>query len=95
MSLNPDQVARIARLARIELSQAETAQTGERLNAILGLIEQLQAVDTAGVTPMAHAIAGAQRLRDDAVTETDNRSAFQAIAPETEAGLYLVPRVIE
>lgn len=95
MSLNPDQVARIARLARIELSPAETAQTGDRLNAILDLIEQLQAVDTAGIEPMAHAMAGAQRLRDDVVTETDNRAAFQAIAPETEAGLYLVPKVIE
>ena len=95
MSLNPDQVERIARLARIELSPAETSETGERLNAILGLIEQLQAVDTAGVEPMAHAVAGAQRLREDAVTESDRRAAYQAIAPEVEAGLYLVPKVIE
>lgn len=95
MSLNPEQVARIARLARIELSPAETSETGERLNAILGLIEQLQAVDTAGVEPMAHAVAGAQRLREDAVTESDRRAAYQAIAPEVEAGLYLVPKVIE
>lgn len=95
MSLNTDQVERIARLARIEISPAEAAQTGERLNAILGLIEQLQAVDTAGIEPMAHAVAGAQRLREDAVTETDRRAAYQAIAPEVEAGLYLVPKVIE
>ena len=101
MSLNPDQVTRIARLARIELSPAEAAQTGERLNAILGLIEQLQAVDTTGIEPMAHAVAGgnaanaSQRLREDVVTETDRRAAYQAIAPEVEAGLYLVPKVIE
>ncbi|MBP9219215.1 MAG: Asp-tRNA(Asn)/Glu-tRNA(Gln) amidotransferase subunit GatC [Sterolibacterium sp.] len=98
MSLNPDQVARIARLARIEISPAEAAQTGERLNAIFGLIEQLQAVDTHGIEPMAHAVAGgnsAQRLREDRVTETDRRAAYQAIAPEVEAGLYLVPKVIE
>ena len=98
MSLNPEQVTRIARLARIELSPTETAQTGERLNAILGLMEQLEAVDTSGIEPMAHAATGgntSQRLREDRVTETDRRSAYQAIAPEVEAGLYLVPKVIE
>ena len=102
MPLNPDQVERIARLARIEISPAEAAQTGARLNAILGLIEELQAVDTTGIAPMAHSVAGdgsgasaSQRLREDVVTETDRRGAFQAIAPEVEAGLYLVPKVIE
>lgn len=98
MSLNPDQVERIARLARIELSPAEAAQTRDRLNAILGLIEQLQAVDTTGIAPMAHAVADghtAQRLREDVVTESDRHAAYQAIAPEVEAGLYLVPKVIE
>ena len=95
MSLNPDQVERIARLARIELSPAEAAQTRDRLNAILGLIEQLQAVDTTGIAPMAHAVANghaAQRLREAVVTES---ATYQAIAPEIEAGLYLVPKVIE
>ena len=98
MSLNPDQVERIARLARIELSPAEAAQTRDRLNAILGLIEQLQAVDTTGIAPMARAVANghaAQRLREDVVTESDRRATYQAIAPEIEAGLYLVPKVIE
>ncbi|MBV2234984.1 MAG: Asp-tRNA(Asn)/Glu-tRNA(Gln) amidotransferase subunit GatC [Sterolibacterium sp.] len=95
MSLNSEQVGRIARLARIELSVSEVSQTEARLNAILGLIEQLQAVDTAGIAPMAHALDGCQRLREDVVTETDCRAAFQTIAPETEAGLYLVPKVIE
>jgi aspartyl-tRNA(Asn)/glutamyl-tRNA(Gln) amidotransferase subunit C len=98
MSLNPEQVERIARLARIELSPAEVAQTNDRLNAIFTLIEELQAVDTAGIEPMSHAVAGghaAQRLREDRVTEGDQRAVFQAIAPEVEAGLYLVPKVIE
>lgn len=98
MSLNPEQVTRIARLARIELSPAEASATGDRLNAILGMIEQLQAVDTTGVEPMSHAATGSrstQRLRDDAVSETDRRAVYQAIAPEVEAGLYLVPKVIE
>jgi len=95
MSLNLDQVGRIAGLAHIEISPAEAAQTRDRLNEILGLIEQLQAVDTAGIEPMAHAVDAIQRLRDDQPTESDRRSTFQAVAPEIEAGLYLVPRVIE
>jgi aspartyl-tRNA(Asn)/glutamyl-tRNA(Gln) amidotransferase subunit C len=95
MSLNPEEVRRIAHLARIEISPAEVESTGEQLNGILAFIEQLQGVDTAGVEPMAHAMDVAQRLREDRVSETDRRAAFQAIAPETEAGLYLVPKVIE
>ena len=65
------------------------------LSDILALVEQLNAVDTAGVEPMAHPLDATQRLRPDEVTETDEREAFQAIAPQTEAGLYLVPKVIE
>jgi len=95
MSLSPEQVRRIARLARIELSPEEIDRTRDQLNGILSFIEQLQGVDTSGVEPMAHAMDLGQRLRPDAVTETDRRDAFQAIAPETEAGLYLVPKVIE
>jgi aspartyl-tRNA(Asn)/glutamyl-tRNA(Gln) amidotransferase subunit C len=95
MSLNPDDVRRIARLARLEISDQEVERTGQQLNGILAFIEQLQAVDTTGVAPMAHAVDVVQRLRPDQVTETDRRAAFQAIAPETEAGLYLVPKVIE
>ena len=98
MSLNPDQVERIARLARIELSPVEATQTLDRLNAILGLIEDLQAVDTSGIEPMAHAVAGgnaSQRLREDLVTESDRRAAYQSVAPEVKDGLYLVPKVIE
>jgi aspartyl-tRNA(Asn)/glutamyl-tRNA(Gln) amidotransferase subunit C len=95
MSLSLDDVSRIARLARIEISPVEAEQTRDQLNNILAFVEQLQAVNTEGIEPMAHAVDVVQRLRPDAVTETDRRDAFQAIAPETEAGLYLVPKVIE
>ena len=95
MSLSLEDVGRIARLARLDVSAAETERTREQLNGILSFIEQLQSVDTAGIEPMAHAVDVVQRLRPDAVTEPDRRDAFQAVAPETEAGLYLVPRVVE
>lgn len=95
MSLTLEQVQRIAHLARIEVSETEAINTQNRLNGIFALIEEMQAVDTKGVEPMAHAQDLAQRLREDAVTEGDRRAAYQAIAPETEAGLYLVPKVIE
>ncbi len=95
MSLTLDQVKRIAHLARIETSDSEAQTTQGHLNGIFQLIEQMQAVDTSGVEPMAHAQDVSQRLREDAVTEPDRRAAYQAVAPETEAGLYLVPKVIE
>ena len=95
MSLTTDQVKRIAHLARIEVSESEALTTQGHLNGIFELIEQMQAVDTTGVEPMAHAQDVSQRLRTDAVSETDRRAAYQAVAPETEAGLYLVPKVIE
>ncbi len=95
MSLTLEQVRRIAHLARLDVSDAEAQSTLVQLNGIFALIEQMQAVDTTGVEPMAHAQDLAQRLRVDRVTETDQRAAFQAVAPETEAGLYLVPKVIE
>lgn len=95
MSLNPDEVGRIARLARIEVSAAELERTRDQLNGILSFIEQLQAIDTTGVEPMSHAVDVVQRLREDRVTESDRHADFQKIAPETEAGLYLVPKVIE
>ena len=95
MSLSLDQIARLARLSRIEISPVEAGQTRDQLNGILTLIEQLRAVDTRGIAPMAHAVDLAQRLREDVVSETDRREAYQAIAPEVEAGLYLVPRVVE
>jgi aspartyl-tRNA(Asn)/glutamyl-tRNA(Gln) amidotransferase subunit C len=95
MSLNSADVRRIARLARLEVSAEETERTRDQLNGILAFVEQLQAVDTAGITPMAHAVDVVQRLRPDEVTEIDRRADFQAVAPETEGGLYLVPKVIE
>ena len=95
MSLSLDDVERIAHLARIRVSATETAQTQTQLNGIFQLIEAMQAVDTRGVEPMAHARDVYQRLRADEVSETDRRADFQAVAPQTEAGLYLVPKVIE
>jgi aspartyl-tRNA(Asn)/glutamyl-tRNA(Gln) amidotransferase subunit C len=95
MSLTLEQVQRVAELARIEISDQEALATQNQLNDIFKLIEQMQAVDTTGIEPMAHAQDLAQRLRPDVVTETNRREAFQAVAPEVEAGLYLVPKVIE
>jgi aspartyl-tRNA(Asn)/glutamyl-tRNA(Gln) amidotransferase subunit C len=95
MSLSLDDVKRIAHLARIRVSEGEAEQTRDQLNGIFDLIAAMQAVDTSGVAPMAHARDVFQRLRADAVTEPNRREAFQAVAPQTEAGLYLVPKVIE
>jgi aspartyl-tRNA(Asn)/glutamyl-tRNA(Gln) amidotransferase subunit C len=95
MSLTLEQVRRIAHLARIEVSDAEAESSLGHLNGIFSLIEEMQAVDTRGVEPMAHAQDLSQRLRNDTVTEENRRQAFQSGAPETEAGLYLVPKVIE
>ena len=95
MALSPADVQRIARLARIELSEAETEQALAQLNGIFGLIEEMQAVSTEGVEPMAHAQDLVLRLRPDAVTRADQRTELQAIAPAVENGLYLVPKVIE
>jgi aspartyl-tRNA(Asn)/glutamyl-tRNA(Gln) amidotransferase subunit C len=93
--LSLEEVTRIARLARIEVRDAEAARLRDELNGILGLIDQMRAVDTAGVDPMSHPQQVVQRLREDEVTETDQRSLFQSIAPEVQDGLYLVPRVVE
>lgn len=99
MSLTLDQVQRIAYLARIAVSQEEIHGVMERLNRVLVLIDQLQAVDTTGIEPMAHALdtetGVVQRRRADEVTEGDRREDFQKVAPAAEQGLYLVPRVIE
>ncbi|MDH3318933.1 MAG: Asp-tRNA(Asn)/Glu-tRNA(Gln) amidotransferase subunit GatC [Betaproteobacteria bacterium] len=95
MSLSPDQLRRLTRLARIAVSEDESGTVAERLNRVLGLIDQLQAVDTGGIEPMSHALDVVQPLRADTVTENDQRSLFQAVAPAVADGLYLVPRVIE
>ena len=93
--LSEDQVARIAELARIELTADEARAVRGQLNGILAMIDEMKAVDTAGVEPMSHPQSAMQRLRDDRAAEPDQREAFQAIAPATEDGLYLVPKVIE
>ena len=95
MSLSLDDVRRIAHLARIEVTDAEAAAVHRELNGILGLVEQLKAADTRDVEPMSHARDVMLRLREDAVTEADQHRAFQTIAPQVEADLYLVPKVIE
>jgi aspartyl-tRNA(Asn)/glutamyl-tRNA(Gln) amidotransferase subunit C len=93
--LSHDEVLRIARLARLEIAGAEVDALRDELNGILGLIDQMRAVDAAGVEPMSHPQAEAQRLREDRVAEPDQRERFQAVAPQVEDGLYLVPRVID
>ncbi len=99
MSLTDDQIRRIARLARIAIGEEESAQVRDQLNRVLGLIDQLQAVDTAGIEPMSHPLdahlSHGQPLRPDAVTEADQRDQFQSGAPAVEGSLYLVPKVIE
>lgn len=95
MTLTAADVAKIAHLARLQLSADEEGQVTARLNDILHLIDQLQAADTTGVAPMAHPMDVDQPLREDVVTEADHRDTYQAIAPAIEAGLYLVPKVIE
>ncbi|GGP26704.1 Asp-tRNA(Asn)/Glu-tRNA(Gln) amidotransferase subunit GatC [Silvimonas amylolytica] len=95
MSLSLDDVRRIARLARVAVTDDEAQATQTQLNRILGLIEEMRAIDTSGIEPMAHAQDVHLRLREDVVTATDRREAFQSVAPEKENGLYLVPKVIE
>lgn len=95
MALSSQEIRRIARLARIAVTEQEAIEIGQKLTGIFQLIEEMQAVDTAGVEPMAHALDVMQRLREDKVTETDQRERFQSIAPQVESGLYLVPKVIE
>jgi aspartyl-tRNA(Asn)/glutamyl-tRNA(Gln) amidotransferase subunit C len=93
--LTLDQVTRIAHLARLELAAGELETMQREMNAILAMVDEMAAVDTAGVEPMAHAVEMSQRLREDRVTETDQHALFQGVAPQVEDGLYLVPRVIE
>jgi aspartyl-tRNA(Asn)/glutamyl-tRNA(Gln) amidotransferase subunit C len=95
MTLTEDDVRRLARLARIEIDEAETKAVQAKLQSIFGLIDALQAIPTEGVEPMAHAQDVTLALREDRVTETDQRAHFQAVAPAVESGLYLVPKVLE
>ena len=95
MSLDKEAVSRIAYLARLGVDEAEYDTYTRNLSDILSFVEQLNSVDTSGVEPLAHPFEAAQRLRPDEVSESDRREQFQRIAPRVEAGLYLVPKVIE
>jgi aspartyl-tRNA(Asn)/glutamyl-tRNA(Gln) amidotransferase subunit C len=101
MSLTPADISRIANLARLELSPDESGRMLERINGFFAIVEQMRAVDTAGVEPLSHPTMAAAcgeaalRLRDDVASEPDQREANQQSAPAVERGLFLVPRVIE
>jgi len=95
MALERSDVEKIAHLARLGLNDADIERTTGTLNDILGLIDRMQAVNTDNVEPLAHPLEAVQRLRPDEVTETNQRDAYQTIAPAVENGLFLVPKVIE
>ena len=95
MSLDKEDVINIAHLARLAINEADIPQYAHNLTNILKLVEQMNQVDTSDVEPMAHPLDTTQPLRADEVTETNQRDHFQQIAPQTESGLYLVPKVIE
>lgn len=95
MSLNLDDIRRIAHLARIEITETEAQATAAQLNDIFKMIERMQQIDTSGIEPMAHPLGGVQRLRRDVVTEQVDRDENLKNAPSAAAGLFVVPRVIE
>ncbi|MCP3689815.1 MAG: Asp-tRNA(Asn)/Glu-tRNA(Gln) amidotransferase subunit GatC [Gammaproteobacteria bacterium] len=95
MTLKTEDVRNIAQLARLQVDDEAVEQYASELSSILALVEQMNQLDTTGITPMAHPLDATQRLREDAVTETDLRDKFQSIAPDVESGLYRVPKVIE
>jgi aspartyl-tRNA(Asn)/glutamyl-tRNA(Gln) amidotransferase subunit C len=95
VTLDVKDIEKLAHLARLEISLGEVADVSAKLTAIVGLVDQLAAVPTAGVEPMAHPLRRTQRLRADVVTENDARELYQRNAPSVERGLYLVPKVIE
>jgi len=95
MSIGPDDINQIAHLARLKIDENDIPKLSDDLGNILSLVDQLQAVNTDDIIPMAHPMDAVQILRKDEVTETDNREKYQKVAPNTEDGLYLVPKVIE
>lgn len=95
MTISREDIEKVAVLARIRVNDQQVAELENDLGNILNLVDQLQGADTSNTPPMAHPLDAVQRLRVDEVTETNQREAFQAIAPATEAGLYLVPKVID
>ena len=95
MSITYDEIKKIAHLARIKITEEEANATIKKLSGILNLIEEMQKVETKNISPMSHAQSVTQRLRDDIVTEINQREKLQKIAPEVNGGLYIVPQVIE
>ena len=95
MAFDRSEVEKVAHLARLHISDAEADEVTSRITDILQLIDKMQSVDTSAVEPLAHPLDVKQRLRADQVTETDQREQLQTLAPEAEAGLFLVPKVIE
>lgn len=95
MAIESSDIAKLAKLARIEINDADAQETAKRISDVLALVDQLQAVNTDDVLPMAHPLDAVQILRADVVTEPNQRESFQSIAPATQDGLYLVPKVIE
>jgi aspartyl-tRNA(Asn)/glutamyl-tRNA(Gln) amidotransferase subunit C len=95
MAVDRSDIVKLGELARLQISEETIDEVTRRLGDVLALVDQLQAADTDAVSPMAHPMDAHQRLRADIVTEPNERETFQAIAPATEAGLYLVPKVID
>jgi len=95
MSIEQDEIQKIAELARIRIADDQIGPLTDRIGEILGMVDQLQSVDTSAIEPLANPLDATQRLRADVVTESDRRDEFQAIAPAVENGLYLVPKVID
>lgn len=95
MLLDDKEIEKIAHLARLGIDPQDIPAYARSLSDILGLVEQMNAVDTSQIEPMSHPLELVQRLRADSVTESDEREVFQKIAPNVENGLYLVPQVIE
>ena len=95
MSIERQEIEKLATLARIAIDDSTINEVSERLSSVLALVDQLQAADTTGVTAMSHPMQAIQRLREDEVTELNQREALQTVAPDTENGLFLVPKVIE
>ncbi len=95
MKVTRDVVRKIAELAQLQIRESEIERVIEKMNQVLELVEEMQAVDTNGIEPMAHPLDATQTLRADKITETNQRDQFQELAPETQDGLYLVPRVVE
>ena len=95
MSIDRADIEKLGELARIHISDENAQASAKSINDVLALVDQLQAVDTANIEPLANPLEARQRLRPDEVSEANRREAFQAIAPATEDGLYLVPKVIE